>query len=281
MPINLENLSYSFDRSAAVLSGVNIEIADGEFVGITGPAGSGKTTLVQLISGLMTPTSGSVLIDGDDINAKKYDRRALRRRLGIVMQQPEKQLFESTVERDVAFALRSQGVSTQDAAPAVKEALELLGFDYDTVRERSPLSFSTGEMRKIAIAGVLAAKPGILIFDETDSGLAGKARRDFYALLEKLNRDGATVLLVSHNADALAECASRVLIMRSGRIIRDNSSKEIFSDYYDLLHNGVAVPNVRAATQLMRERGVDMPGNTTEYAQFVDRLKIIMWRKKK
>ena len=281
MPINLENLSYSFDRSATVLSGVNIEIADGEFVGITGPAGSGKTTLVQLISGLMTPTGGSVRIDGNDINAKKYDRRKLRRRLGIVMQQPEKQLFESTVERDVAFALRSQGVSAQDAAPAVKEALELLGFDYDTVRERSPLSFSTGEMRKIAIAGVLAAKPGILIFDETDSGLAGKARRDFYALLEKLNRDGATVLLVSHNADALAEYASRVLIMRSGRIIRDNSSKEIFSDYYDLLHNGVAVPNVRAATQLMRERGVDMPGNTTEYAQFVDRLKIIMWRKKR
>ncbi len=281
MPINLENLSYSFDRSAAVLSGVNIEIADGEFVGITGPAGSGKTTLVQLISGLMTPTSGSVLIDGDDINAKKYDRRALRRRLGIVMQQPEKQLFESTVERDVAFALCSQGMSAQDAAPAVKEALELLGFDYDTVRERSPLSFSTGEMRKIAIAGVLAAKPGILIFDETDSGLAGKARRNFYALLKKLNRDGATVLLVSHNADALAEYASRVLIMRSGRIIRDNSSKEIFSDYYDLLHNGVAVPNVRAATQLLRERGVDMPGNTTEYAQFIDRLKIIMWRKKR
>jgi energy-coupling factor transport system ATP-binding protein len=281
MPINLENLSYSFDRSAAVLSGVNIEIADGEFVGITGPAGSGKTTLVQLISGLMTPTGGSVRIDGDDINAKKYDRRKLRRRLGIVMQQPEKQLFESTVERDVAFALRSQGVSAQNVAPAVKEALELLGFDYDTVRERSPLSFSTGEMRRIAIAGVLAAKPGILIFDETDSGLAGKARRDFYALLEKLNRDGATVLLVSHNADALAEYASRVLIMRSGRIIRDNSSKEIFSDYYDLLHNGVAVPNVRAATQLMRERGVDMPGNTTEYAQFVDRLKIIMWRKKR
>jgi energy-coupling factor transport system ATP-binding protein len=281
MPINLENLSYSFDRSTAVLSGVNIEIADGEFVGITGPAGSGKTTLVQLISGLITPTGGSVRIDGDDINAKKYDRRALRRRLGIVMQQPEKQLFESTVERDVAFALRSQGVSAQDTAPAVKEALELLGFDYDTVRERSPLSFSTGEMRKIAIAGVLAAKPGILIFDETDSGLAGKVRRDFYALLEKLNRDGATVLLVSHNADALAEYARRVLIMRSGRIIRDNSSKEIFSDYYDLLHNGVAVPNVRAATQLLRERGVDMPGNTTEYAQFVDRLKIIMWRKKR
>ncbi len=281
MPINLENLSYSFDRSAAVLSGVNIEIADGEFVGITGQAGSGKTTLVQLISGLMTPTGGSVRIDGDDINAKKYDRRALRCRLGIVMQQPEKQLFESTVERDVAFALRSQGMSAQDTAPAVKEALELLGFDYDTVRERSPLSFSTGEMRKIAIAGVLAAKPGILIFDETDAGLAGKARRDFYALLEKLNRDGATVLLVSHNADALAEYAKRVLIMRSGRIIRDNSSKEIFSDYYDLLHNGVAVPNVRAATQLLRERGVDMPGNTTEYAQFVDRLKIIMWRKKR
>ncbi len=281
MPINLENLSYSFDRSAAVLSGVNIEIADGEFVGITGPAGSGKTTLMQLISGLMTPTGGSVRIDGDDINAKKYDRRALRCRLGIVMQQPEKQLFESTVERDVAFALRSQGMSAQDTAPAVKEALELLGFDYDTVRERSPLSFSTGEMRKIAIAGVLAAKPGILIFDETDADLAGKARRDFYALLEKLNRDGATVLLVSHNADALAEYAKRVLIMRSGRIIRDNSSKEIFSDYYDLLHNGVAVPNVRAATQLLRERGVDMPGNTTEYAQFVDRLKIIMWRKKR
>ncbi len=283
MPIKLDNVSYTYapgtPHEIRALRNVNLDIEDGEFVGVMGTTGSGKSTLIQLIAGLIAPTEGKILLDGEDINAKKYDRDVLHRRIGLVFQYPEYQLFETTVERDVAFGLRHQGLTKEETASAVRTALETVGFDYDEVRDKSPLSFSGGEKRRIAIAGVLAPKPRVLILDEPIAGLDPLSRQDFLTMVDGLNAQGVTVIMISHNADALSEHAGRIIVLRDGALIRDGSAKHIFSDYYDLIRGGIGVPQVRQAVQLLRERGVNMPGNIILYDQFIDRLKIIMWRK--
>lgn len=283
MPIKLENVSYTYapGTSLAVqaLRGVTLDVADGEFVGVMGATGSGKSTLIQLIAGLIKPTEGQMLLDGEDINARKYDRDVLHRKVGLVFQYPEHQLFETTVERDVGFGMRSLGLTKEETAAAVRAALETVGFDYDAVRDKSPLGFSDGEKRRIAIAGVLAPKPGVLILDEPTAGLDPLGRRNFLNMVDALNADGTTIIMTSHDADALAEHARRIIVLKNGALIRDGSTRDVFSDYYDLLHNGIGVPQVRRAAQLLRERGVDMPGNIIQYDEFIDRLKIIMWRK--
>lgn len=283
MPIKLDNVSYTYapgtPHEIRALRNVNLDIEDGEFVGVMGTTGSGKSTLIQLIAGLIAPTEGKILLDGEDINAKKYDRDVLHRRIGLVFQYPEYQLFETTVERDVAFGLRHQGLTKEETASAVRTALETVGFDYDEVRDKSPLSFSGGEKRRIAIAGVLAPKPRVLILDEPIAGLDPLSRQDFLTMVDGLNAQGVTVIMISHNADALSEHAGRIIVLGDGALIRDGSAKHIFSDYYDLIRGGIGVPQVRQAVQLLRERGVNMPGNIILYDQFIDRLKIIMWRK--
>ena len=283
MPIKLENVSYTYAPGTTLavhaLRGVTLDVADGEFIGVMGATGSGKSTLIQLIAGLIKPSEGRILLDGEDINAKKYDRDVLHRKVGLVFQYPEYQLFETTVERDVGFALRHLGLTREESAAAVKAALETVGFDYDAVRDKSPLGFSGGEKRRIAIAGVLASKPNVLILDEPVAGLDPLGRQDFLNMVDALNAAGTTIIMISHNADALAEHARRIIVLKNGAIIRDGSTRDIFSDYYDLVHNGIGVPQVRRAVQMLRERGVDMPGNIIRYDEFIDRLKIIMWRK--
>lgn len=283
MPIKLENVSYTYDAGTTLavraLRGVTLDAADGEFIGVMGAAGSGKSTLAQLIAGLIKPTEGQILLDREDINARKYDRGALHRKVALVFQHPEHQLFETTVERDVGFGMRSLGLTKEETAAAVRAALETVGFDYDAVRDKSPLGFSDGEKRRIAIAGVLAPKPGVLILDEPTAGLDPLGRRNFLNMVDALNAAGTTIIMTSHDADALAEHARRIIVLKNGALIRDGSTRDVFSDYYDLLHNGIGVPQVRRAAQLLRERGVDMPGSIIQYDEFIDRLKIIMWRK--
>lgn len=283
MPIKLDNVSYTYapGTSLAVraLRGVTLEVADGEFVGVMGVTGSGKSTLIQLIAGLIKPTEGQIFLDGEDINDRKYNRDVLHRKVGVVFQYPEYQLFETTVERDVGFGLRHLGLTKEETAAAVKAALETVGFDYDAVRGKSPLGFSGGEKRRLAIAGVLASKPGVLILDEPVAGLDPLGRQAFLDMVDALNAAGTTIIMISHNADALAEHARRIIVLKNGELIRDGSTRSIFSDYYDLLHNGIGVPQARRAVQMLRERGVDMPGNIIRYDEFIDRMKIIMWRK--
>ncbi|MGI5977311.1 MAG: ATP-binding cassette domain-containing protein [Candidatus Limivicinus sp.] len=285
MPLSIDSVSYTYASGTALavraLSDVSLKIEDGEFVGIMGSTGSGKSTMLQIMAGLIKPDEGRVLLDGEDINEKKYDRDMLHSRVGLVFQYPEYQLFETTVERDVAFGLRRSGLSREDKAAAVRGALETVGFDFEKVRDKSPLGFSGGEKRRIAIAGVLAAKPAVLILDEPLAGLDPFGREDLLHMLRGLNEEGVSIIIVSHNADALAEYAKRVVVMQEGKIIRDGSAKEIFSDYFDLLHNGIGIPQVKETAQRLRERGVNMPGNVILYDQFIDRLKIIMWRKMK
>lgn len=286
MPIKLDNVCYEyagFGQTSAVqaLSSVSLSISDGEFVGITGERGCGKTTLVELMSGLLVPTHGQVFLDDEDINGKKYNRGAMRGAVGFIYNRPQRQLFETTVEREVGFTLRKLGADKEDVTARVKAALSQVGLEYDEVYARSPLSFSAGEQYLIAVAAVLAAQPRVLILDEPADIIDPAGENTLYKLLCDLNSRGTTIILVSQNTDVLAQYAQRVLIMRNGAIIRDGRTKDIFSDYYDLLHNGVTVPQVRQCVQLMRERGVDIPANMISYEQFIDRLKILMWRKTK
>lgn len=286
MPIKLDNVYYEYTGSGQAVavravSAVTLDIADGDFIGIIGERGCGKTTLIELISGLIKPTQGQILLDGDDINGKKYNRATLQRAVGVVYSRPQRMLFETTVEREVGFTLRRLGADKGEIAERVKAALALVGLEYDEVYARSPLSFSDSEQYLIALAAVLAAQPRVLILDEPTDIINADGESTLYALLSALNAQGITIILVSQDADALAKYARRVLIMRGGMIIRDGRSKDIFSDFYDLLHNGVAVPQIRRCAQLMRERGVDIPANIVSYDQLLDRLKILLWRKQR
>lgn len=273
MPISLESVSYTYALGTAfqcrAIDGLSLTVDDGEFVGIMGSTGSGKSTLIQLMAGLLTPSSGRVLLDGEDIHQKSYDRIKLRRRVGLVFQYPEYQLFERTVEKDVGFALRRLGYGPEETREAVRRALKTVGLDYDKVRDKSPLGFSGGEKRRIAIAGVLASDPGILILDEPVAGLDPLGRDAFLDMVEGLNAKGVTILVVSHNADALSEHARRIVTLKEGRVFLDGSVKEVFSDILALKSCGICCGQSRLAAELLRERGMDIPEGTVKYAELL------------
>lgn len=277
MSIELRSVSYTYapGTSLAVdaLTDFSLKIEDGEFVGIMGRTGCGKSSLIQLIAGLMTPTKGQVLLNGEDINARGYDRDTLRRMVGVVFQYPEVQLFETTVEKDVAFGLRHLGWPKEMERAAVVEALKMVGFDYEKVRDQSPLGFSGGEKRRLAIAGVLAVRPQVLILDEPVAGLDPLGRAAFLEMIDGLNAGGVTVLMISHNADALAEHAGRIVVLRDGRLFREGRTAEVFADYDDLTANGIGVGHVRHTAELLRRRGGALPPDTVRYEQLISALK--------
>ena len=235
MPIEVNHLSYTYDagmnHAVPALRDISFRIEDGEFVGIMGHTGCGKSTLIQLIAALLRPTSGQILLDGNDLWDKKTDRYRLRSAIGIVFQQPEFQLFETTVEKDVAFSLKHSGLDRDAIRERVRDALTMMGFDYEAIRGESPLALSGGEKRRVAIAGVLAAKPRHLIFDEPIAGLDPRGREDFLARIRALHRSGITVLMVSHNADALQENAERILVLENGHLVMDAPPAAVAAAY--------------------------------------------------
>lgn len=274
MPITVKNLSYTympgtpFEHQA--LKNVSFEIADGEFVGIIGHTGSGKSTLIQVISGLLDGAEGQVLINGVDYMAKKADRRQLRRTLGVVFQYPEYQLFEETVEKDVAYGPRKMGVPESELAGRVRVALEHVGIDYELYKDKSPFSLSGGQKRKIAIAGVLAMEPSILILDEPIAGLDPMGRENFMQLARDLNETGITILMISHNMDNLAEYAGRVLAMNGGELYLNGTPQEVFSQEEKLVAAGLDLPEAAKLAGQLRERGMDIPEGTIRYGEILD-----------
>lgn len=279
MSIEVKNLSFCYaektPQETYALNDVSFRISDGEFIGIMGQTGCGKSTLIQLIAGLLTPSKGHILIDNADINASGYDRTILRNTVGIVFQYPEYQLFETTVEKDVAFALKHSGLSKSEITKRVQWALETLGFSSMEIRKKSPLSLSGGEKRKVAIAGVLTAMPKILIFDEPLAGLDPCGRLEFLTLIEKLNREGTTILMVSHNTDCLCEYARRILVLKGGILAADGTPEEVFSniDTAKLLHIGAG--NIRSIAQSLYEKGLLSSPGITKYQTLVDEIKAI------
>lgn len=261
MSIETKHLNLSFGDTR-VLNDINVSIEDGEFVGVMGRTGCGKTSFMQLLAGLIRPTGGEVLIDGENIFASRYDRKKLRRKLGFVFQFPEVQLFETTVERDVTFALKHSGLSRMKMRERAVESLAAVGFVGESILEQSPLSLSGGQRRRIAVAGVLAQKPKILILDEPLAGLDPTARREFLLLLRRLNReDGTTILMISHNADALAENCSRILVLDEGHLLSDDTPQEVFFDADALRARHLDVSFARQTAQLLQKGGFDVPQN--------------------
>ena len=276
MPITVEKLSYTYAPNtayaASALENVSLTIEDGEFIGIMGKTGCGKSTLIQLLAGLLTPTSGNIMVDGEDIFAARYDRTKLRRTVGMVFQYPEHQLFEMTVEKDVSFGLKHHAMSKEEKVEAVRQALEAVGFEYDKVKDRSPLSFSGGEKRRIAIAGVLAGKPKILILDEPIAGLDPLGRQAFLSLLDRLNEQGTTVIMISHNADAIAEHAKRVIVMEHGKILLDGKTEEVLQQQVLLREHGLGSSQPARIAALLAQKGVPMEKNTVRYQDLLRQL---------
>lgn len=273
MPITVKNLSYTYMPGTPfehhALKNVSFEIADGEFVGIIGHTGSGKSTLIQVISGLLDGAEGQVLINGVDYMAKKADRKQLRRTLGVVFQYPEYQLFEETVEKDVAYGPRKMGVPESELAGRVRVALEHVGIDYELYKDKSPFSLSGGQKRKIAIAGVLAMEPSILILDEPIAGLDPMGRENFMQLSRDLNETGITILMISHNMDNLAEYAGRVLAMNDGELYLNGTPQEVFSQEEKLVAAGLDLPEAAKLARQLRERGMDVPQGTIRYDEIL------------
>ena len=226
---------------------------------VIGHTGSGKSTLIQHLNGLIRPTSGSITVQGIDLTEKKVPLRELRRRVGLVFQYPEYQLFEETVAKDVAFGPGNLGLSQEEITERVNEALNLVGLP-ESVAEMSPFDLSGGQKRRAAIAGVLSMRPEVLVLDEPIAGLDPLGRHEILSLVENYRRKyGATVILVSHNMDDVADIAERVIVMNKGAVALDGSPRQVFSQTEQMRSMGLDVPQVAILADLLRSRGMDVP----------------------
>ena len=264
MSIVIEHLNYIYMSGGPyethALHDVNLTINDGEFIGLIGHTGSGKSTLVQHLNGLIMPTSGRVLVDGMDLADKATDRRAIRQRVGLVFQYPENQLFEETVEKDIAFGPKNLGLSAQEIDRRVKDAMRRVQLDYDKLHDRSVFELSGGQMRRVAIAGVLAMEPQVLVLDEPCAGLDPRGREEILALIRDLHREsGATIVMVSHSMDDVASLAERVIVMNHGEVVMDGAPRDVFSCGEELRGMGLDVPQAVQLAGKLRARGFDIP----------------------
>lgn len=264
MPIEIKELSFSYD-SKPFIDNLDLKIDDGEMVGIIGNTGCGKSTFVRLIAGLIKSDSGKIIIDGDDITNKKFNKKILRRKLGIVFQFPEMQLFEQTIEKDIFFGLKKYKLTYDEKYKRAKEALELLGLDFERIKDKSPLALSGGEKRKIAVAGILVCKPKYLIFDEPIAGLDCNSRDNFMKLLLALKQNGTTIIIISHNTDYLAEYADRILVMDGGKIILDDKPNEIFNQTNLLNNLNIGVCNSKEIANLLNKKGFNIQNDILKY----------------
>lgn len=264
MPIEIKELSFSYD-SKPFIDNLDLKINDGEMVGIIGNTGCGKSTFVRLIAGLIKSDSGKIIIDSDDITDKKFNKKILRRKLGIVFQFPEMQLFEQTIEKDIFFGLKQYKLTYDEKYKRAKEALELLGLDFEKIKDKSPLALSGGEKRKVAVAGILVCKPKYLIFDEPIAGLDCNSRDNFMKLLLALKQNGTTIIIISHNTDYLAEYADRILVMDGGKIILDDKPNEIFNQATLLNNLNIGVCNSKEIANLLNKKGFNIQNDILKY----------------
>jgi len=273
MSIQAKNLSFQYAEDTPfetnALHNISFTIQKGEFVGIMGHTGSGKSTLLQLLCGLLKPTGGIVYIDGENI-CNNLGRQVLQKKVGIVFQYPENQLFESTVEKDVAYGLRHTMKSKSEIEKQVRWALESMGFSFENVRHLSPLALSGGEKRRVAIAGILATQPDYLLLDEPIAGLDAVVRQQFMALLKRLNQEGMTILMISHNPDYIAEYTKRLLVLENGYLIADNTTKNIFSDIDWMQKHQLEVSQCRSLVHKLQQCGWTVDSHITTYKELLD-----------
>ena len=263
MPLLVEHVTHIFSSGlpdeATAVHDVSLEIADGEWLGIIGHTGSGKSTLIQHFNGLLQPTSGRVVVNGVDLAAKKT-RKAVRKQVGMVFQYPEYQLFEETVEKDIAFGPKNMGISDPKALQAcVQRAMEQVGLSYDDIAQQSPFELSGGQKRRVALAGILAMEPSILVLDEPMAGLDPKGRKEILHYLKEFHRSGMTIVMVSHSMDDIAELTDRVVVMNAGKNIMTGTPGEIFAQWETLFSIGLDIPQAARIAHALRGRGFPVP----------------------
>ncbi|MGN1413051.1 MAG: energy-coupling factor transporter ATPase [Anaerovoracaceae bacterium] len=263
MSIQVKNLTHIYEpglpTESVALEDVSFEIEDGELAGIIGHTGSGKSTLLQHLNGLLKPTSGQIIVGDTDITARGVSMVEIRRRVGLVFQYPEYQLFEETVAQDVAFGPKNLGLTQDEIDERVHEALELVGLPYDEVAGRSPFELSGGQKRRVAIAGVIAMHPEVLILDEPTAGLDPKAHKDVLNMIEEVHRrTGNITILVSHNMADIARLSDKVIVIDSGRLVTVGTPHEVFSQHEKLEKVGLALPPVTQFTESLRSKGMNL-----------------------
>ena len=263
MSIEVKSLTHTYSAGSALqqtaVRDVNLVIEEGEFVAIVGHTGSGKSTLVQHLNGLLKPTSGQVLVDGEDMNGEKVVKKLIRQKVGLVFQYPEYQLFEETVAKDIAFGPKNQGLSAEEIDRRVRKAMSYVHLDYDKYAERSPFELSGGQMRRVAIAGVLAMEPRYLILDEPAAGLDPKGRDRILGMVKDLHAAGVTVVMVSHSMDDCARLATRMIVMSKGTVVASDTPRNLFAQPEMMASVGLGVPEAAKLCALLREKGVNLP----------------------
>ncbi|EGL38716.1 ABC transporter, ATP-binding protein [Parvimonas sp. oral taxon 110 str. F0139] len=260
MDINFKNVSFVYGEKTPfeklALDNIDLTIKKGEFVGIIGHTGSGKSTLIQHFNGILKPTSGDVFIGDMNTKDKELAKSGLRYKIGLVFQYPEYQLFEETIEKDIAFGPKNMGLSEGEVKERVKEAMEIVGLDYEAKKDKSPFEISGGQKRRVAIAGILAMKPDILILDEPTAGLDPKGRDELFFQIKRLyEKNNITIVLISHSMEDVAKLVNRIIIMKNGHIHLDKSTKEAFSDVDDLKKVGLNVPQITELMDILRKKG--------------------------
>ncbi|MFW6680880.1 energy-coupling factor transporter ATPase [Lacrimispora sp. AGF001] len=276
MAIKAEHINYVYGKGTAfeqhALKDVNLEIEAGEFVGLIGHTGSGKSTLIQHLNGLLRATDGKLYYNGRNIYEEGYDMRALRSHVGLVFQYPEHQLFEIDVFTDVCFGPKNQGLNKEEAAKRAKEALTMVGLD-ETYYKRSPFELSGGQKRRVAIAGVLAMNPDVLILDEPTAGLDPKGRDEILDQIKRLHEErNMTIILVSHSMEDVARYVDRILVMNHGEKVFDDTPKEVFQHYKELEAMGLAAPEITYVVQTLKSHGVPIDTSITTIEEARDEI---------
>lgn len=266
MSIKLSDVNYTYMKDTPFektgIKNINLEISEGEFVAIIGHTGSGKSTFVQHLKGLLTPDSGTVIIDDVNINQNTVSAKAAKNKVGIVFQYPEQQLFEETVYKDVTFGPKNMGMPEEKLENIAKQSLEFVSLDYEKYKNRSPFQLSGGQMRKVAIAGVIALKPKYLILDEPAAGLDPVGRDDLFEKISKLYQEtGMTVILISHNMDDVARLAQRLIVMNNGEISIDDKPEQVFKYKEKLVAAGLALPQITELLSKLKQQGLAVEEN--------------------
>ena len=263
MSIKIENLTHvympktPFEKKA--LDDVNLVIEDGEFLALIGHTGSGKSTLIQHLNGLLEPTSGRILVDDIDLTNKETKLTDIRKKIGLVFQYPEYQLFEETIEKDIAFGPNNLGLSQEEVSNRVKKSMEMVGLNYETYKDVSPFDLSGGQKRRVAIAGVIAMEPKVLILDEPTAGLDPKGRDDILEQIKILHEKyNMTIVLVSHSMEDVGKLAERIVVMNKGKVALMGKPAEIFKEVEILEEIGLAVPQVTYLMRALKEKGFDV-----------------------
>ena len=250
---------YELEEPVTALKDINLTIDSGEFIGLVGHTGSGKSTLAQLLNGLIEPTEGTVYYNGQDIFAEGYNLKDVREKVGLVFQYPEHQLFEETVADDISFGPKNLGLDEEEITERVRRSLDLVGLDYEEFRDRSPFNLRGGQQRRVAIAGVLALEPEVLILDEPSAALDPTGRRKLLSLLEDLHQNmGLTIILITHRMEQVARLASRVVVMDNGKIALDGTPEHVFQNQEYLQELSLDLPALTMILSRLNERGLDV-----------------------